>query len=645
MLSTNSLHDDSPVAATAPGIDPALPIAGDESSTGAQTQERVHERTSTRIPGEQRRYLAHLWRRFLPVLPPRARKFLSYYRPYKGLFLADMACAFVVSTIPLILPLCAQYITQNVLGGSQTNALTQIYLMGAAMLALVILHTTCNMFVDYRGHVMGAKMETDMRRELFAHYQKLSFRFYDEQKTGQLMTRLTNDIFWLAELYHHGPEDVTIAVLTFLGVFVILVHVNVALTAIIFAFLPIMAVYAFYFNRRMNIALRRTKDRIGDINAQVEDALAGIRVVKSFTNETIEAQKFAYANKRFLASRGEGYKSEAYFSGGMDAFTQFITIAVIVFGGAAIVHASLNLSDLLTYLLCVGILVVPIQRIVNFATLYQEGITGFNRFMEVLEVEPDVQDSPHAVELTQAQGHVEFQDVSFRYQQHLPDVLKHISLDIKAGEYVALVGASGVGKTTLCSLIPRFYDVTAGKTLVDGWDVRDLTLRSLRRQIGIVQQDVYLFAGTVAENIRYGKLDASDDEIIAAAKQANAHEFIMALPDGYNTDIGQRGVKLSGGQKQRLSIARVFLKNPPIIIFDEATSALDNESERAIQEALEKLTDNRTMLVIAHRLSTVRNAQRIVVLTDDGIGEQGTHDELIALGGIYANLYNMRLTI
>ncbi|HEV8193759.1 MAG TPA: ABC transporter ATP-binding protein, partial [Ktedonobacterales bacterium] len=484
-----------------------------------------------------------------------------------------------------------------------------------------------------------------MRVELFDHYQKLSFSFYDEQTTGQLMTRLTSDTFALAELYHHGPEDIVVTGLTLVGAFIILLKVNVALTLIVFLFLPIMAVYALYFNKKMNRALRGSKDRIGDVNAQVEDTLAGIRVVKSFTNEEVEKGKFAYANHRFLASRGDGYKSEAYFSGGLIAFTQLITIAVIICGGAAIVRASLDLADLLTYLLFVGILIDPIQKMVNFGRLYQEGITGFHRFMDILEVAPDLQDVPDALELAQVRGQLAFHDVSFRYKDNPSDVLTDLSLEIRAGEYVALVGSSGVGKTTLCSLIPRFYDVSAGRILLDGRDVRELSLRSLRGNIGIVQQDVYLFAGTVAENIRYGKPDASRQEIIEAAKRAHAHEFIMALPHGYDTHIGQRGVRLSGGQKQRLSIARVFLKDPPVIIFDEATSALDNESEKAVQDSLEQLAENRTMLVIAHRLSTIRNARRIVVLADAGIAEQGTHAELLALNGVYANLYNMQSKI
>jgi ATP-binding cassette subfamily B protein len=575
----------------------------------------------------------------------RGKKFLSYYKPYLGLFLADMACALIVAAITLLLPLCAQYITKNILGSNSPQKLDDIYLMGALMLALVGIQTLCTMFIDFQGHMMGAKMESDMRRELFEQYQKLSFSFYDEQRTGQLMTRITNDTFALAELYHHGPEDIVITCLTVVGAFIILVKINVALTLIVFFFLPVMAVFALYFNKKMNRALRSSKDRIGDINAQVEDTLAGIRVVKSFTNEDIEKSKFIYANQRFLASRSDGYKSEAYFSGGLIAFTQLITTSVIIFGGAAIVHASLDVADLVTYLLCISILIDPIQKLVNFGRLYQEGITGFHRFMDMMEIVPDLQDAPDAVDLTHVRGNVEFQNVSFRYKEDQKDVLKNLSLEIRAGEYVALVGASGVGKTTLCSLIPRFYDVNAGKILLDGRDIRDVTLRSLRRNIGIVQQDVYLFAGTVADNIRYGKLDASREEIINAAKQAHAHNFIMALPHGYDTDIGQRGVKLSGGQKQRLSIARVFLKNPPIIIFDEATSALDNESEKAVQDSLEQLADNRTMLVIAHRLSTIRNAQRIVVLSDAGIAEHGTHEELLALNGVYANLYNMQAKI
>lgn len=573
----------------------------------------------------------------------RSRKFLSYYKPYLPLLFADMTCALIVAVITLILPLCARYITNNVSEGITADTLRQIYSMGAVMLVLVIIYTLCNIFVDYRGHMMGAMMESDMRLELFDHYQKLSFGFYDEEKTGQLMTRITNDTFALSELYHHGPEDIVISLLKMVGAFIILFLINIELSLIILLFMPVMAVYAWYFSKKMNAALRRSHERIGDINAQVEDTLAGIRVVKSFTNEAIEKEKFAYQNRRFVESRRDGYRSEGFFYSGMIAFTQLITITVIVLGGAAIVNASLNLADLVTYLLCVAILIDPINRLANFARLYQEGITGFNRFMEVLEVQADIVDSPDAIELTQVQGKIEFKDVSFRYKDEYDYVLKHLSLNINAGEYVALVGFSGVGKTTLCSLIPRFYEIREGEILLDGTNIAAFRLESLRKNIGVVQQDVYLFAGTVAENIRYGKLDATQEEIVEAAKKASAHDFIMALPLGYDTDIGQRGVKLSGGQKQRLSIARVFLKDPPVLIFDEATSALDNESEQAVRASLEKLTNNRTTLVIAHRLSTVRNAQRILVLTENGVVEQGTHEELIALAGAYANSYNTQL--
>lgn len=584
-------------------------------------------------------------RRQNQFLNDRSRKFLSYYRPYKRLFAADMACALVVSATTLLIPLCVSYITKNVLSSNEPDTLRQIVGMGVVMLALIAIHTVSNMFVAYQGHMMGAMMERDMRQELFDHYQKLSFAFYDEQKVGQLMTRLTNDSFDLAELFHHGPEDIVISLLNFVGAFAILFFIDARLTLLVFLFLPIMAVYAYHFNKKMAKALRRSHDRIGDINAQVEDSLAGIRVVQSFSNEAVEKGKFARENGRFLDSRRDSYRSETYFYEGLVAFTQLMTVAVVVFGGISIVQGSLDLPDLITFLLCVAILIEPIRRYGNFSRLYQEGVAGFARFMEVLEVEPDIQDTANAIELAQVKGNITFRDVSFQYKDGYGYVFRNLALEIKAGEYVALVGSSGIGKTTLCSLIPRFYEVNEGAVLLDGRDIRDIQLASLRRHIGIVQQDVYLFAGTVADNIRYGKPEASNDEIVTAARQANAHDFIMALPDGYNTDIGQRGVKLSGGQKQRLSIARVFLKDPPILIFDEATSALDNESERAIRDSLEKLSDGRTTLVIAHRLSTVRNAQRIVVLTDNGIAEQGTHEELMALSGAYANLYTMQASI
>ena len=575
----------------------------------------------------------------------RIKKFLSYYKPYLGLFYADMACAIIVSVITLAFPLLIRYITKNLLESNMPDALSQIYVTGAVMVGLVILYTTCHTFIDYKGHMMGALMEKDMRTDLFEHYQKLSFNFYDEQRTGQLMTRISNDSFDLSELYHHGPEDIAISLLNFIGAFIILISINIKLAIIALLFLPIMGLYGIYFSKKMHRALRESKDRIGDINAQVEDTLSGIRVVKSFTNEEVERRKFSYENNRFVESRKNGYKNEAYFYEGLITLTQLMTIAVVIFGAVSIVKGSLDLADLLTFLLYIVILIEPIQRLGNFTRLYQEGITGFERFMEILEVEPDIKDAIDATEVTDVQGDIEFRNVSFKYKEEYDHVLKHISLNIKVGEYVALVGPSGAGKSTLCSLIPRFYEVSEGQILLDGRNINSITMCSLRKNIGVVQQDVYLFAGTVLDNIRYGKLDASEEEIILASKKANAHDFIMALSNGYATDIGQRGVKLSGGQKQRLSVARVFLKDPPIIIFDEATSSLDNESEKAVQDSLEKLTKNRTTLVIAHRLSTVRHAQRIIVLTDNGIEEQGTHEELIAQEGAYANLYNMQLRI
>lgn len=581
----------------------------------------------------------------MSAMNSRVRKFFSYYRPYLGLFWADMACALVASAAMLAIPLCVRYITTYLLQVGSTDALHQIYMMGGLMLVLVALYTACHAFIDYQGHVMGTLMERDMRNELFDHYQKLSFKFYDEHKTGQLMTRISQDTFDLAELYHHGPEDIVISFFNFIGAFFILMSINTQLALIAFLFVPVMGIYGFYTAKKMYAALKKSSDKIGDINTQVEDTLAGIRVVKSFTNEAIEKKKFASENNQFFESRREGYKAEAYFYDGLICFTQLMTVAIVIFGAASIVKGSMDLADLLTFLLYIVILIEPIQRLGNFIRLYQQGVTGFNRFMDVLEVEPDIQDPPHAEEIDRVQGEIEFKAVSFKYKEGHDHVLKNISLKINVGEYVALVGFSGVGKTTLCSLIPRFYEVNDGKILIDGRDIKNFQLQSLRKNIGLVQQDIYLFTGTVLENIRYGKPEAAEEEIIAAAKQANAHEFIMALPNGYSTDIGQRGVKLSGGQKQRLSIARVFLKNPPIIIFDEATSSLDNESERAVQNSIERLMKERTTLVIAHRLSTIRNAQRILVLTDKGIEEQGTHEELIALDKTYASLYNMQLRI
>ena len=482
----------------------------------------LHSGTPARIGADKTRRTQPATR----FVGSRTKKFLSYYQPYRRLLLADLLCAIIISAAALLLPVCTNFITKNLLAKQGAHgALDKIYELGAAMLALVAIQAICTLFVDYQGHVMGAKMERDMRRELFEHYQKLSFSFYDRQRTGQLMARITNDLLSLAELYHHGPEDLAIAALELIGVLVILARIDRTLTLIVLCFLPVMFIFALHFSRRMIAALRLSKDRIGDINARVEDSLAGIRVVKSFTNEAFETARFNYENDRFLASRSEGYRSEAWFSGGMAAFTQLITIAVIVFGAAGIARAVLDLADLLTFLMCVALLVDPIRRLVNFAQLYQEGSTGFDRFFEMLQMEPDMPDQAGAAELTHVRGDIKFRNVSFRYANSSAFVLKNLSLEIRAGEFVALVGASGVGKTTLCSLIPRFYDATEGDILIDGANVRHIRPQSLRQNIGIVQQDVYLFAGTVAENLAYGKPDASLDEIIEAAKQAHARRL------------------------------------------------------------------------------------------------------------------------
>jgi len=568
----------------------------------------------------------------------RTKKFFSYYKPYLGLFFSVMICAFIVAGITLIFPLLTRSITKTVLEGGMTNALHEIYRTGALMLLLILIHIACNSYVDYYGHAMGAMMESDMRRELFDHYQKLSFRFYDDQRTGQLMSRITNDLFSLAELYHHAPEDYLIYSVKFIGAFIVLININAPLTLAVFLFLPILAIFSLYLTKKLNVAFEENKERIGDVNAQVEDTLAGIRVVKSFTNEETEKQKFARENDRFLESRKSIYLNETYIWQGVDTITKLITLTVVVYGGVNIVNARLDLADLITFLLYIGNFIEPIQKLTHMTEQFQEGITGFNRFMDILEIKPEIQDSEDAVQMKSVQGNVEFRSVGFRYRDD--HVLRNISLHVKAGDTIAIVGSSGVGKTTLCSLIPRFYEVSEGEVLLDGINIKGIQLGCLRRNVGVVQQEVYLFAGTVIENIRYGKPGASQAEIMAAAKKANAHDFILSLPNGYETDIGQRGVKLSGGQKQRLSIARVFLKNPPVLIFDEATSSLDNESERVVQKALEELARDRTTFIIAHRLSTIRNADRILVLTNRGIEEQGTHEELIALRGNYARLYN-----
>ncbi len=482
----------------------------------------------------------------------RTKKFFSYYKPYLGLFLSVMLCAFLLAGITLLIPLCIRYITKNILGTNAPDALEQILHVGALMLGLLLLHTVCSFYVDDRGHAMGAMMESDMRSELFDHYQKLSFRFYDEQRTGQLMSRLSNDLLSLAELYHHGPEDYAIYTVKFAGAFIILFTINAKLTLAVFFFLPILAVFSLYFYKKLYRAYMRNRERIGDVNAQVEDTLSGIRVVKSFVNEETERKKFAFENDRFLKSRINTYRNDAYFYSGVGLITQLITLTVVVFGGIGITRSTLDLADLLTFLLYIGNLIEPIQKLTHMTEQFQEGIASFNRFMEIMEIEPEIQDAPQALELEKVRGNVEFRNVGFRYRDDHAHVLKNISLNVTAGEYVALVGSSGAGKTTLCSLIPRFYEVNEGQILLDGIPIKEIKLNSLREKIGVVQQDVYLFAGTIYENIHYGNPRASEADVIAAAQKANAHDFILSLPDGYQTNIGQRGVKLSGGQKQRL---------------------------------------------------------------------------------------------
>lgn len=569
------------------------------------------------------------------------QRFFSYYKPYKGLFFADMFFAIMGAAVTLVIPLIIRYITGTVIFYEADEALKVILKLALLMVGLVLLEAYCNFFIAYQGHIMGAKMEYDMRNEIFAQYQRLSFNFFDDQKVGQLMSRVTNDLFEIAELFHHGPEDIVIFIIKFIGSFAILASINIRLTLVAFAIIPFMFAYAYYFNKKMKAAFKRNRAKIADINATIEDNLSGIRVVKSFANEDAEMEKFRDGNSRFVETKKSSYLYMGGFHSGLGAFMTMINIIVIVAGAVFITKGIVDVTVLITFLLYVNNFTEPVKKLINFTETFQNGVSGYERFLEIMSIEPTIKDKDNAVEKNDFKGDVAFTDVSFRYNDKNDYVLKNVSLAVKAGEYVALVGSSGAGKTTLCSLIPRLYDVTSGSISVDGVDVRDLKLRCLRNNIGIVQQDVYLFAGSIIENIIYGRPGATDEEVYEAAKKANAHEFIMSLPEGYDTDIGQRGIKLSGGQKQRLSIARVFLKNPPILIFDEATSALDNESEKVVQESLETLAANRTTFVIAHRLSTIRNAERILVLTEDGIAESGTHKELMEKQGVYYNLYNI----
>ncbi|MBE5880658.1 MAG: ABC transporter ATP-binding protein [Lachnospiraceae bacterium] len=569
-------------------------------------------------------------------------KMISYYKPYKRVFFIDLFFAFLSASIALTIPLIIRYVTSTLIYMEKEVITMRILQIGILLLTLVIVDCYSKFYISNQGHVMGAKIEYDMRADIFAHFQKLSFSFYDNQKTGQLMSRITTDLFDITELMHHGPENIILSIIKIAGAFIILMSISPILAGAAFLVLPLMIIYAYFMNKKMRLAFRKNRQRIAEINGQIEDNLSGIRVVKSFTNEETENAKFEKGNQGFLSAKKNSYLYMGLFHAGLGSFTILIQVNVIIVGTLLIANGVLNVSDLLTFLLYISIFTDPVRTLIDFTEQFQNGYTGFERFMEIMNIAPDIQDRPQATTLTNVKGNIDFENVSFQYEETTDLVLNKVNLHVPAGAYMALVGSSGAGKSTLCSLIPRFYDVTDGAIRIDGQDIRDITLKSLRSQIGIVQQDVYLFVGTVYENILYGRPDATREEVIEAAKKANAHDFIMSLPNGYDTDIGQRGIKLSGGQKQRLSIARVFLKNPPILIFDEATSALDNESEKVVQDSLETLAQNRTTFVIAHRLSTIKNAEKILVLSDDGIEEEGTHEELLAKKGIYEKLYNMQ---
>lgn len=569
------------------------------------------------------------------------KKLISYYKPYKRVFFADMIFAILASAIALVIPLVVRYVTSTVIYLPTQEVREKLLFIAIVITILILFQCYCNYYISNYGHVMGAKIEYDMRAEIFAHFQKLSFSFYDDQKVGQLMSRITSDLFDITELLHHGPENLIISLIKIAGALIILLSINVKLTLAAFILVPVMFVYAYFFNKKMKRTFKMNRVKIAEINEQIEDNLSGIRVVKSFANEDIENEKFKIGNDGFLKAKKNNYRYMGGYNSGLTAFTTMINLVVIVSGGLMITKNMVNVTDLITFLLYINIFTDPIKTLIDFTEQFQNGYSGYERFLQILSIEPEIRDRENAISVGQVKGNIEFDDVSFRYNDNAHRVLKHINLNIKAGSYTALVGSSGAGKSTLCNLIPRFYEVTGGSIRIDGRDIRDFKLKSLRDNIGIVQQDVYLFVGTVYDNIRYGKPDATREEVIAAAKEANAYDFIMSLPNGFETDIGQRGIKLSGGQKQRLSIARVFLKNPPILIFDEATSSLDNESEKIVQESMEKLAKNRTTMVIAHRLSTIRNAEKILVLTDNGIEEQGTHNELMQQQGIYYDLYNI----
>lgn len=569
------------------------------------------------------------------------KKFIQYYAPYKGVFFLDLICAAIISLVDLAFPQILRTLTKTLFTKNSATILQVLLPIGVGLLLLYLLQTGCKYYVSYQGHMMGARMERDMRQQLFAHYERLSFSYYDQNNSGQMMSKLVSDLFDISEFAHHGPENLFISLIKIVGSFVFLFFINWKLAIPLLVLVVFMIFFSYGQNRKMQATFMDNRRRIGDLNSSLQDTLAGIRVVQSFANEDIEREKFMASNERFLISKDANYRCMGSFMSGNAFFQGMMYLMTLVFGGWLIAHGQMEAADLAMYALYIGIFISPIQILVELTEMMQKGLSGFRRFLDVVETEPEIVDAENAHPLENIKGHVCYDNVSFHYSDDDTPVLSNVSFDIPAGRSIALVGPSGSGKTTICSLLPRFYDVTGGQITIDGQDVRELTLHSLRNQIGLVQQDVYLFCGSIRENIAYGKPEASMEEIIEAAKKANIHDFIMELPDGYETFVGERGTRLSGGQKQRISIARVFLKNPSILILDEATSALDNESERFIQQSLEALAKDRTTITIAHRLSTIRNADEILVVSENGITERGTHEELLKQGGIYANYYEM----